>query len=357
MLTPKSQIMNQESKLIKTKLGLLQLAQQLGNVSQACKIMGYSRDSFYRLKQLYDTGGDMALQEISRRKPIPKNRVEPAIERAVVKIAFEQPAFGQVRASNELRKQGIFISPAGVRCVWQRHDLEVFAKRLKALEARVAQEGLVLTEAQVIALERKKEQREAHGEIETEHPGYLGSQDTYYVGNIKGVGRIYQQTFIDTYSRVAFAKLYTSKHAITSADILNDRVLPFFEQQQIPLLRILTDRGTEYNGKPEHHEYELYLNLEAIEHSKTQVRHPQSNGICERLHRTMQEEFFAVTFRKKLYDNLELLQQDLDQWMEYYNSERPHSGRYCYGKTPMQTFLESLPLAKQKLLNETHTAA
>lgn len=344
--------MKAETKLIKTKLGLLQLAQQLGNVSQACKIMGYSRDSFYRLQELYETGGEMALQEISRRKPIPKNRVDPAVEEAAVQMAFEQPAFGQVRASNELRKKGVFISAAGVRCVWQRHDLETFPKRLKALEAKVAQDGIVLTEAQVIALERKKEQREAHGEIETEHPGYLGSQDTYYVGNIKGVGRIYQQTFIDTYSRVAFAKLYTSKHAITSADILNDRVLPFFEQHGIPLLRILTDRGTEFKGRPEHHEYELYLNLEGIEHSKTQVRHPQSNGICERLHRTMQEEFYAIAFRKKLYDNLELLQQDLDEWLQYYNSERPHSGRYCYGKTPMETFIESLPLATDKLVGE-----
>lgn len=349
--------MNQETKLIKTKLGLLQLAEQLGNVSQACKIMGYSRDSFYRLRELYVTGGDMALQEISRRKPIPKNRVEPFIEEAAVQMAFEQPAFGQVRASNELRKKGVFISPTGVRSVWQRHDLETFRKRLKALEARVAQDGIVLTEAQIIALERKKEQREAHGEIETEHPGYLGSQDTYYVGNIKGVGRIYQQTFIDTYSRVAFAKLYTSKHAITSADILNDKVLPFFEQQNIPLLRILTDRGTEFKGRPEQHEFELYLNLEGIEHSKTQVRHPQSNGICERLHRTMQEEFYAVAFRKKLYDNLELLQQDLDQWLQYYNNERPHSGRYCYGKTPMETFTESLPLAKQKMLDHASSAA
>jgi hypothetical protein len=344
--------MKAETKLIKTKLGLLQLAEKLGNVSQACKIMGYSRDSFYRLKELYDTGGDMALQEISRRKPIPKNRVEPAVEEAVIQMGFEQPAFGQVRASNELRKKGIFISPAGVRCVWQRNDLETFAKRLKALESRVAQDGIILTEAQVIALERKQEKKEAHGEIETEHPGYLGSQDTYYVGNIKGVGRIYQQTFIDTYSRVAFAKLYTTKHAITSADILNDRVLPFFEENNIPLLRILTDRGTEFKGKPEHHEYELYLSLEGIDHSKTQVRHPQTNGICERLHRTMQEEFYAIAFRKKLYDNLELLQQDLDNWIEYYNNERPHSGRYCFGKTPMQTFSESLPLAKDKMLNQ-----
>jgi len=349
--------MKAETKLIKTKLGLLQLAQQLGNVSQACKIMGYSRDSFYRLQELYDTGGEMALQEISRRKPIPKNRVDPHIEEAAVQMAFEQPAFGQVRASNELRKKGIFISAAGVRCVWQRHDVETFPKRLKALEAKVAQDGIILSEAQVIALERKKEKQEAHGEIETVHPGYLGSQDTYYVGNIKGVGRIYQQTFIDTYSRVAFAKLYTSKHAITSADILNDRVLPFFEEHGIPLLRVLTDRGTEFKGKPEHHEYELYLNLEGIEHSKTQVRHPQSNGICERLHRTMQEEFYAITFRKKLYDNLELLQQDLDEWMQYYNTERPHSGRYCYGKTPMETFWESLPLATEKMVDENFKRA
>jgi len=349
--------MNQESKLIKSKLGLLNLAEHLGNVSQACKVIGYSRDSFYRIKELYDTGGETALQEVSRRKPILKNRVEPAVEEAVVKMAFDYPAYGQSRASNELRKQGIFISAGGVRSVWQRHDLEIFDKRLKRLEARMAEEGLVLTEAQLMAVERKKERRESFGEIETEHPGYLGSQDTYYVGNIKGVGRIYQQTFIDTYSRVAFAKLYETKHAITSADILNDRVLPFFDEHQIPLLRILTDRGTEYKGKPEHHEYELYLAIEGIEHSKTQVRHPQTNGICERLHRTMQEEFYAVTFRKKLYNSLAALQDDLDQWMEYYNNQRSHSGKYCFGKTPMETFNESVTLARQKMLDHLPPAA
>jgi transposase InsO family protein len=348
--------MKVESKLIKTRLGLLNLAEHLGNVSQACKVMGYSRDSFYRIKEMYDTGGESALQEISRSKPLLKNRVEPAVEEAVVQMAFDYPAYGQQRACNELRKKGVFISAGGIRSVWLRHNLELFEKRLQNLEERMAKESMILTEAQLMALERKKERRESFGEIETEHPGYLGSQDTYYVGNIKGVGRIYQQTFIDTYTRVAFAKLYESKHAITSADILNDRVLPFFEEQQVPLLRILTDRGTEFKGRPEHHEYELYLQIEGIEHSKTQIRRPQSNGICERLHRTMQEEFYAVAFRKKLYTNLADLQNDLDEWMRFYNNERCHSGRYCFGKTPMETFKESIILARQKMIGQ-HTPA
>jgi transposase InsO family protein len=343
--------MKVETKLVKTKLGLLNLAEKLGNVSQACKVMGYSRDSFYRLKELYETGGEPALVEISRRKSILKNRVEPEIEEAVLKMAIEYPAFGQQRVSNEVRKLGLFVSPGGVRSVWQRHDLERFDKRLKALEAKVVQDGIILTEAQMMALERKKEKREACGEIETEHPGYLGAQDTYYVGNIKGVGRIYQQTFIDTYTRVAFAKLYDRKTAITAADLLNDRVLPFFEEQKIPLLRILTDRGSEFKGKREHHEYELYLDIEGIEHTKTQVRSPQTNGICERLHRTMQEEFYAVAFRKKLYKSIETMQKDLDQWLEYYNEQRPHSGKYCFGKMPLQTFFDSKNLAEEKMLD------
>lgn len=349
--------MRTETKLIKTKLGLINLAEHLGNVSQACRMMGYSRDSFYRIKELYETGGELALKEVSRRKAIPKNRVEPEVEEAVVQLAIEQPALGQVRVSNELRKRGIFISACGVRCVWLRHDLETFPKRLLALEAKVAQEGLILTEAQMIAMERKREKREALGEIETEHPGYLGAQDTYYVGNIKGVGRIYQQTFIDTYSKVAFAKLYDRKNAITAADMLNDKVVPFFEEQQIPLLRILTDRGTEYCGKAEYHEYELYLTIEGIDHSKTKVKSPQSNGICERFHRTIQNEFYAVAFRKKLYESLESLQADLDLWIKEYNEQRTHTGKYCYGSTPWDTFIASKELALAKMVDQNFQPA
>lgn len=343
--------MTTEVKLIKNKLGLINLAEQLGNVSQACKIFGYSRDSFYRFKELYEQGGELALQEISRRKPVIKNRIAEAIEEQVKRIAFEYPAFGQVRASNELKKSGVFISPAGVRCVWLRNDMETFAKRLKLLEKRSAEQGLVLTEAQVAALEKAKEEKTAQGEIETHHPGYLGAQDTYYVGTIKGVGRIYQQTFIDTYTRVALAKLYDRKNALVAADMLNDRILPVYDESNIPLLRVLTDRGTEYCGAREHHEYQLYLAIEDIDHSRTKARHPQTNGICERFHRTMQDEFYAVAFRKKIYNSIEELQVDVDLWIEYYNKERPYSGKYCLGRTPWQTWNESLDLAKNKMLN------
>jgi len=343
--------MTTDEKIIKTKVGLLRLAEQLGNVSQACKVMGYSRDSFYRFKELYEQHGEAGLQEISRKKPILKNRVDPVIEEAVVVIATEQPAFGQLRVSNELKKRGIFVSPGGVRSIWQRHDLETFQKRLKALEAKAVAENLVFTESQLQALEKARVEKEAHGEIETEHPGYLGAQDTYYVGTLKGVGRIYQQTFVDTYTKIAFAKLYDRKNALVAADMLNDQVLPFFEEEDVRLLRILTDRGTEFCGALEHHEYELYLAIEDIDHTKTKARHPQTNGICERFHRTIQEEFYQVAFRKKIFHSIEELQADLDQWLWQYNHERTHTGKYCFGRTPYQTFQDTKHLAQEKMLD------
>jgi transposase InsO family protein len=336
--------------IIKHKAGLLNLAEALGNVSRACKVMGVSRDTFYRYQELVETGGIDALINKTRRKANVKNRVDEATEQAVIASAIDQPAFGQHRTSNELRKQGIFVSGSGVRSIWVRHNLENFKKRLKALEAKVAQEGIILNDAQVAALEKKQHDDEACGEIETAHPGYLGSQDTFYVGNLKGVGRIYQQTFVDTYSKVAFAKLYTTKTPITAADMLNDKVLPFFEQYELPMLRILTDRGTEYCGRIDQHDYQLYLAINDIDHTKTKAMSPQTNGICERFHKTILNEFYQITFRKKLYDSIETLQKDLDEWISYYNNNRTHQGKMCLGRTPIETLLDGKTIWVEKNL-------
>lgn len=343
-------MLHSNERIIRHKVGLLNLADELGNVAKACKMMGVSRDTFYRYKEAVAEGGVEALLEKSRRAPNHKNRVEPQIEAAVVQYATDEPAHGQVRVSNELRKRGIFVSPSGVRSIWLRNDLANFKLRLKALEAKVAEEGIILTESQVQALERKKLDDEVCGEIETAHPGYLGSQDTFYVGTFKGVGRVYQQTYVDTYSKVAHCKLYTTKTPITAADLLNDRVLPFYVSQDLPVLRVLTDRGTEYCGKVEQHDYQLYLALNDIEHTRTKARHPQTNGICERFHKTILQEFYQPALRRKIYSGIEDLQSDLDEWLHYYNNERTHQGKQCCGRTPMETLQDGKSIWKEKFV-------
>lgn len=339
------------NQIIKHKVGLLNLAEELGNVSQACKLMGVSRDTFYRYQEAVEDGGVEALINKSKRVPNHKNRVDPIIEKAVSDFAIEFPAYGQARASNELRKKGVFVSAGGIRCIWLRNNLENFKKRLKALEEKVAKESLILTEAQVAALEKKKHDDEACGEIETAHPGYLGSQDTFYVGNMKGVGKIYQQTYVDTYSKTAFAKLYTTKTPITAADLLNDRVLPYYAEYELPVLRILTDRGTEYCGVVERHDYQLYLAMNEITHTKTKAKSPQTNGICERFHKTILQEFYQVAFRKKVYTSIDELQKDLDVWMYSYNNERTHQGKMCNGRTPYETMIDGKRIWVEKDLS------
>jgi transposase InsO family protein len=334
--------MNLQQKVIKNKLGLLNLAEELGNVSRACKVLGFSRDTFYRYRELVDQGGAEFLIEKTRRKPNPLNRVANEVEQAVLDMALQMPALGQCRVADQLRVKGIMVSPGTIHNIWKRHGINTFQLRLRQLEVWAKDEGIVLTEEQKIALEKKRDDDAACGEIETVHPGYLGSQDTFYIGNLKGVGRMYQQTFVDTYSKVAICKLYTAKNALTAADLLNDRVVPFFEAENASLLRVLTDRGTEYCGLMDSHPYQLYLATCEIEHTRTKAYSPQTNGICERFHRTVLEEFYRVAFRKKVYTALSELQADLDEWLKYYNEERTHQGKKCCGRTPMTTFRHDL---------------
>lgn len=337
-----------EQKLIQNKLGLLTLAEELGNISQACKVMGFSRDSFYRYRKLREENGLSGLQEKTRRKPNLVNRVESHIEQVVLAKTLEYPSYGKDRVSDQLRLDGITVSGSTVRNIWIRHGLRTLEARLELLEKKAKEEGILLTEEQKIALEKKQDEQEAYGEIETAHPGYLGSQDSFYIGHLKGVGRIYQQTFVDTYSKIAICKLYTSKNSLVAADLLNDRVIPFFETQDAKLFRMLTDRGSEYCGNLETHSFQLFLAVNEIEHTKTKAYHPQTNGICERFHRTILNEFYRVTFRKKVYENLNQLQDDLDAWLTEYNTNRTHQGKMCCGRTPMQTFLDGMTQWKQK---------
>ena len=252
-----------------------------------------------------------------------------------------------MRVAQELMLRGIQVSSGGVRGVWQRHGLLTKHERLLRLEKATTERQISLTDEQVRLLERfSPEFRERH--IEAPHTGALVAVDTFFVGTLKGVGRVYQQTFVDTYAKVGFAKLYDRKTPLTAADLLNDRVIPFYEEHDIPLQRLLTDRGTEYCGTHDRHEYELYLAVENIDHSRTKAKSPQTNGIVERFHKTMLDEFYRIAFRKKLYATIDDLQVDLDLWMREFNEARPHQGKWCFGKTPMQTFLDALPLAREK---------
>lgn len=340
--------MTKQQYIINRKMNILELGEKLGNISDACRRLGVSRQHFYDIKGAVEEHGIEGLIEQSRSKPRIGNRINLEYEKKILDYSLEFPTHGQVRVANELLKQfGIQISSGGVRGVWLRHELQTKGLRLKRLEKWSFEHKQILTESQVQALELAKEEKQAHGEIETFHPGFLLGQDTYYVGYIKGIGKIYQQTGIDTYCNVAFAKVYLEKTAITSADFLNDKVLPFYDHHGIPLMRTLTDRGTEYGYKNLDHPYQLFLHLNGVEHSRTKARHPQTNGCTERLNQIIGEEFYQVAFRKKLYTTLDDIQTDLDQYINRYNNQRTNQGKNCKGRTPMDTFLED-----QKLCNE-----
>jgi hypothetical protein len=344
--------MTQQQYVIKRKLNILALGEQLGNVSLACKNLGISRQHFYDIKNAIAEDGLEGLLEKTRRSPRAINRVPIEIENKLLEHCLLYPAWGQVRMSNELKKLNYTISPGGVRSVWVRHKLESIQLRLKRLEDWARVETNILTESQVKALEDAKEEKQTHGEIETYHPGFLLGQDTYYVGYIKGVGKIYQQTGIDTYSNVGFAKLYNDKTSLAAADFLNDKVLPFFDSEMMNLLRVLTDRGLEYCGPVETHKYELFLHLNDIEHTKTKARHPQTNGCVERLNQIIQNEFYAVAFRKKLYTTMEEMQHDLDKYMYEYNHDRTNQGKHCKGRTPMETLTAGYELYKKFVIEK-----
>lgn len=330
------------SQSIRRKLSLLKLAEELGNVSKASKLMGFHRDSFYEIRRAFQIGGVDALLEQKRgpRNPHP-NRVSPEIEERILAYALERPTHGPQRVANELRLQGHSVSSSGVRGVWLRHNIETRTKRLLRLEQAASETTFVLSEEQIRLLERHSvDFRCRH--VEASRPGELLNQDTFYWGTLKGVGKVYIQVVVDVFCSIAFAKVYNSKMPITSADLLYDRVLPFYDALGISVGAILTDNGREFCGRPETHPYELMLAMENIEHRTTRVRSPRTNGFVERMNRTLLDECFRVQGRTEWYTEAAEIQRDLDVFMEEYNLRRTHQGYRVKGRTPAQALRDAL---------------
>ena len=328
------------------KLSLLQLAQELQNVSKACRIMGYHRDTFYEVRRAFQVGGVAALVEQRRgpRGPHP-NRVAEEVEAKILAFALDHPTHGAQRVANELRLQGVNVGVSGVRGVWARNDLETRLKRLLRLEQAAQDSTLVLSEEQLGLLERHSvEFRCRH--VEASRPGELLNQDTFFWGTLKGVGKVYVQVVVDVFCSLAFAKVYTSKMPVTACDLLYERVLPFYEALGVSVGAVLTDNGREFCGTGGSHPYQLLLALEGIEHRTTRVRTPRTNGFVERMNRTLLDECFRVAGRTTWYVGVEEIQRDLDEFLVYYNLRRSHQGYRLAGRTPTQALQEALGITE-----------
>jgi transposase InsO family protein len=335
--------MTTDARIARRKLSLLELAQDLGNVSKACKLVGYSRQQLYEIRRNFQTFGAAGLVDRIRgpKGPHP-SRLAVEIEEAILAYALEHPTHGPMRVAHELALRGVQVSAGGVRGVWSRHDLLTKHERLSRLEQATAERSIELTPEQARLLERfSPELRDRH--IEAPHTGALVAVDTFFVGVLKGVGKVYLQTAIDCHSRYAWGRLYTNKMPVTAVQTLNNEVLPTFEAHGARIDAVLSDNGREFCGRPDQHPYELFLQLEGIEHKTTKVGRPQSNGIVERLHRTLLDEHLRVQGRTVWYETVEEMQNALDAWLLRYNAERPHQGRGMNGRTPLQAFKEGLP--------------
>ncbi len=341
---------------IRTKLALLQLAKEM-NVTKACEVMGYSRDSYYRFKKLYETGGELALKDLDRRKPMLKNRVTENIEKQVVELALDYPNYGQEKVAKLLNARDMSISASGVRAIWKRHDLESTGKRLKALHAKVEQEKISLTDAQKESIERLHQIKQNKGEVDASYPGHLGVHDTLFIGELPNIGTIYQQTFIDAYSKIAIVHLDLDKNDGNTVNMLENHILPWHQSNDLKLEQMLTDRGPEFYGAAKQaNNYQISLDQHNIQHIKMRAYNgSEVNGICARFHALQKSNFYDIVLRNQRFESLATLEEVLQEWMVNQNNNVPQQERYCFGKTPMTTFNDSLHLAPSRIYSNSHS--
>lgn len=332
--------MTVHEKNVRRKMSLLQLSVELKNISKACKIMGYSRTQFYEIRRRYSMHGSAGLVDqppgVKGRHP---RRISEEMEKRIIDASLENPSYGAPRIAGLLKIQGQYVSKGTVYNFWCRMNLNTQVKRLLYLEKKYNESVYSLSEKQIKVLQSlRMDSKGKH--VEALYAGALLNQDTFYFGCIKGVGKIYMQVVVDCFCSFAFAKLYTSKVPETACDILNSRALPFYEQLNSAVHAILTDNGTEYCGKSYKHPYELFLKIENIQHRRTKVRSPWTNGFVERMNRTILEEFLRVQGRMKTWLTLEDLQRDLDEYLYHYNFKRQHYGYRTNGQTPAEALLK-----------------
>jgi len=329
-------------KLAHKRLSVLELAQELGSVSKACRQAGMDRTSFYEWKRRFQTHGMAGLKDLPPvAKSHPQTTPPQTVER-VLALSLENPAWGCNRLSDHLALEGMALSSVTVQSILTKNGLGSRYERLLKLEERACREGIELSAQQVSLIEKANPAfRERH--VESSRPGELLCQDVFYVGQLKGVGKVYLHTVVDTYGSLAFGFLHTSKQPEAAVAVLHNDAVPFYRAREIPVMKVLTDNGREFCGT-DTHPYELYLSLSDIRHKRTRVSRPQTNGFVERFHRTILDEFFRLAFRTKLFQSVSELQADLDAWLVYYNRERPHQGYRNLGRRPLDTVNEFLAL-------------
>jgi len=305
------------------------------SVTALCTLFGRSRAWFYRWRRRYTLYGEDGLHTIERDPPAMPNTTPLDVEMKILEFIEHAPKRGPRYVADELTAQGTPVKPSAVYNVLRRHGLTTGKQRLEYLRIKNA---VAVTPAD---LDRDRE-RSKHRSLNTRYPGHIVGMDVFYVGTLKGVGRIYQFTGIDTYSSYGWAKLYAEKSALCACDFLMHVVN---NRQEVSITAVLTDNGTEFttHHASKDHGYERLLKKLSIQHRLTKVRHPWTNGACERFNRTILEEFYQVAFRSKIYATVDELNDDLNTFIDYYNHHRTHHGKRTKGKVPAWLYL--LPVA------------
>jgi transposase InsO family protein len=317
--------MTLEDSIHSQRLRVLREAERLGNVSEACRRHGMSRTLFYRLRKRFEQYGPDGVHP--KRRDARSGR-PPAVcvqtERRVIAFALAWPTCGPQWYSDQLARDGVTLAPVTIWRLLRRQRLGTRAARLAVLEQYSAATAGLLTE--------RTAKRTRH--VEADQPGDLLSLDTFYVGKLKGVGKVWQITGCDVASSFAWARLVIGE--VTARAVLaflREVVRPTYRQAGWRLRRVLTDNGKEFKGA-----FAIGCERLRIRVTRTKPRHAWTNGFVERLQKTILHEHWRIAFRRQYFTGRRTLQGSLDRFLQFYNHERTHRGYRLNGRTPATVF-------------------